>query len=130
MLVVAAGRTTRLLVAASLGVGFVTGLLANGGGFLLVPLYALVFGLSMRQAIGTSLVVVAMLAVPTLATHWALGHVDWTLAGLMTIGALPASVMGSTLTHRVGGPVLRRTFAWFLIGFGVIFTTIRLLGHA
>ena len=61
-----------LLVAATAGVGFFTGLLANGGGFLLVPLYVLVFGLRMRQAVGTSLVVISVLAVPTLATHRAL----------------------------------------------------------
>lgn len=56
-----------LLVAASAGVGIFTGLLANGGGFLLVPMYLLVFGLTMREAAGTSLLVIAILAVPTLA---------------------------------------------------------------
>ena len=63
-----------LLVAAAAGVGLFTGLLANGGGFLLVPMYLLIFGLRMREAAGTSLLVIAALAVPTLATHWALGH--------------------------------------------------------
>ena len=56
------------------------GLLANGGGFLLMPLYLLVFGLRMRQAVGTSLLVIAVLSVPTLITHAALGHVDWWVA--------------------------------------------------
>ena len=65
-----------LLVAAAFGVGLFTGLLANGGGFLLVPLYLLVFGLRMRQAVGTSLLVIVFLSFPTLATHWALGHVN------------------------------------------------------
>ncbi len=59
----AAGTRRRLnrplLVAATAGVGFLTGLLANGGGFLLVPLYVLFFGLRMRPAVGTSLVVVS-----------------------------------------------------------------------
>ncbi len=63
-----------LLVASTAAVGLFTGLLANGGAFLLVPLYLLVFGLQMRQAVGTSLVVVAALAVPTLAAHAALGR--------------------------------------------------------
>ena len=53
-----------LLVAASAGVGLFTGLLANGGGFLLVPMYLLVFGLTMRESAGTSLLVIAILAVP------------------------------------------------------------------
>lgn len=120
-------RTNRpLLVAATAGVGFLTGLLANGGGFLLVPLYVLVFGLRMRQAVGTSLVVVAVLAMPTLATHWALGHVDWSVAGLFAIGVLPASVAGTAVSRRVGGTALRQWFGWFLVIFGLLFSAVRL----
>jgi uncharacterized membrane protein YfcA len=116
-----------MLVAAAAGVGLFTGLLANGGGFLLVPLYVLVFGLRMRQAVGTSLLVVTVLSVPTLATHWALGHVDWAIAGYLTAGLLPGSVIGGRLAHRFEGPDVRRAFGWFLIGFGVLFTTYRLV---
>jgi len=115
------------LVAAAAGVGFFTGLLANGGGFLLVPLYVLVFGLRMRQAVGTSLVVVAVLAMPTLATHWALGHVDWSVAGLFAIGVLPASVAGTVVSRRVGGTALRQWFGWFLVIFGLLFSAVRLV---
>jgi uncharacterized membrane protein YfcA len=115
------------LVAAAAGVGIFTGLLANGGGFLLVPLYLLVFGLRMRQAVGTSLLVVAVLSVPTLATHWALGHIDWVLAGQFAAGMLPGSVIGSRLAQRVQGPRLRKTFGWFLTVFGLSFIAYRLL---
>lgn len=116
-----------LLVASMAGVGIFTGLLANGGGFLLVPLYLLVFGLRMRQAVGTSLLVISVLAVPTLVTHWALGHIDWTLAGEFAAGLLPGSVVGSRLAHRIQGPTLRRAFGWFLVAFGVGFTLYRVL---
>ena len=92
-----------LLVAASAGVGLVTGLLANGGGFLLVPMYLLVFGLRMREAAGTSLLVIIALAIPTLATHWALGHIDWAVAGAFALGAIPTSIGSSQLAHRVTG---------------------------
>ncbi|MGH9122887.1 MAG: sulfite exporter TauE/SafE family protein, partial [Acidimicrobiales bacterium] len=116
-----------LLVVSAAGVGVFTGLLANGGGFLLVPLYLLVFGLRMRQAVGTSLVVIAVLAIPTLATHWALGHIDWTLAGEFAVGLLPGSALGSRLAHRVQGPTLRRAFGWFLVAFGAAFTIYRVV---
>ena len=112
---------------AAAAVGVFTGLLANGGGFLLVPLYLLVFGLRMRQAVGTSLLVVAVLSVPTLATHWALGHIDWALAGQFGAGMLPGSVIGSRLAQRAQGPKLRKAFGWFLLVFGVSFTAYRLL---
>jgi uncharacterized protein len=116
-----------LLVAATAGVGLVTGLLANGGGFLLVPLYLLVFGLRMRQAVGTSLVVIAVLSIPTLVTHWALGHVDWAVAAQFAAGLLPASLAGGHLAHRIKGPVVRVAFGWFLIAFGGFFTVYRAL---
>lgn len=120
-------RNRVLLVAATAGVGVFTGLLANGGGFLLVPLYLLVFGLRMRQAAGTSLVVIAVLAIPTLAMHWALGHVDWVLAGQFAGGLLPGSLAGSHWAHQVQGPTIRRAFGWFLVVFGLGFTVFRLL---
>jgi len=116
-----------LLVAATAAVGIFTGLLANGGGFLLVPLYLLVFGLRMRQSVGTSLVVIAVLAMPTLATHWALGHIDWVLAGQFAAGLLPGSLIGSRWAHRVQGPTIRRAFGWFLVVFGLAFTIHRIV---
>ena len=82
-----------VLVASTAGVGLFTGLLANGGGFLLVPLYLLAFGLRMRQAVGTSLVVISVLSLPTLATHWALGHVDWYVAFAFGGGLLPGTTI-------------------------------------
>ncbi|HEY2331019.1 MAG TPA: sulfite exporter TauE/SafE family protein [Acidimicrobiales bacterium] len=116
-----------LLVACSAGVGVLTGLLANGGGFLLMPLYLLVFGLRMRQAVGTSLLVVAVLAIPTLATHWALGHVDWAVSAVFAAGLLPASVVGGRLSGRFAAGKQRRAFGWFLVLFGTGFTIYRLL---
>ncbi|MGO9875692.1 MAG: sulfite exporter TauE/SafE family protein [Acidimicrobiia bacterium] len=115
-----------LLVLAAAGVGLFTGLLANGGGFLLVPLYLLVFGLRMRQAVGTSLLVIIFLAIPTLATHWALGHIDWAISGELTVGLVPASFLASRYAHNVEGPVLRRGFGVFLILLGVAYTIYRL----
>ena len=116
-----------LLVVSMAGVGLFTGLLANGGGFLLVPLYLLVFGLRMRQAAGTSLLVIAVLAVPTLATHWALGHINWFIGGEFAAGLLPGSTLGSRLAQRIHGPTLRQAFGWFLVAFGIFFTAYRLI---
>ncbi len=120
-------RQNRALMVASTGaVGIFTGLLANGGGFLLVPLYLLVFGLRMRQAVGTSLIVIAVLALPTLGMHWALGHINWVVASEFAAGLLPGSAIGSRLAHLVQGPTLRQAFGWFLVAFGLSFTVYRL----
>ena len=87
-----AGRARRrpgVVVPAAAAIGVFTGLLANGGGFLLVPLFVVILGLTMPESAGTSLVVIAVLSVPTLVTHWALGHIDWVVAGAFAAGSYP-----------------------------------------
>lgn len=120
-------RNRPLLVAASAGVGFFTGLLANGGGFLLVPMYVLGFGLGMAEAAGTSLLVVAVLAIPTLITHAALGHVDWPVAAGFALGAVPAAAFSGRLAQRLPGQPVRRAFGWFLIVSGAAFVLYRIM---
>jgi uncharacterized membrane protein YfcA len=108
------------------GVGLFTGLLANGGGFLLVPAYLLVLGLSMRMASGTSLVVVAALAIPTLVTHWALGHIDWPAALAFALGSVPASFLVSRKAQRIQAAHLQRAFGLLLAAFSIWFVAYRL----
>lgn len=122
-------RNRVMLVAVAAGIGFLTGLLANGGGFLLVPAYMLLFGLRMRQAAGTSLLVVIVLAIPTLLVHWSLGHIDWAVAGAFALGAVPAAFFAGRFAHVVEGPQIRRAFGWFLTVSGVGFIAYRLLAR-
>lgn len=120
-------RNRIALVAVSAGIGFLTGLLANGGGFLLVPAYLLLFGLRMREAAGTSLLVVIVLSIPTLLVHWSLGHVDWPVAAAFALGAVPAAFATGRFAHAVEGPQIRRAFGWFLTVSGLAFIAYRLL---
>lgn len=110
-----------VVVGSAFGVGLLTGLLANGGGFLLVPLFVLVLGLSAVEAAGTSMVVVGVLTIPTLATHWALGHVDWTVASGFAIGLIPASVVGARIAQKVSSAQSRLAFGSMLVGFSIWF---------
>ena len=112
---------TTMVVGATFAVGFVTGLLANGGGFLLVPLFVLVLGLTAREAAGTSMVAVGALALPTLFTHVLLGHVDWKVAAIFAVGVLPGSVVGSHLTQRIDPAASRRAFGIVLVTFAGFF---------
>ncbi len=122
-------RNRPILVLVSAGIGLLAGLLANGGGFLLVPMYLLLFGLSMRQSAGTSLLVIAVMALPTLVAHWALGHIDWRVAGAFALGAVPASAASGRFAHRLAGPRVRTAFGWFLTVSGVAFVLFRVLGR-
>lgn len=115
----AAARRDRrgLIVGSTFAVGLLTGLLANGGGFLLVPIFVLVLGLTAVEAAGTSMLVVAVLTVPTLATHWALGHIDWTVAAGFALGLVPAASVGAMLAQRVPPGTARRVFGGVLVAF-------------
>jgi uncharacterized membrane protein YfcA len=68
------------------------------------------------------------MAIPTLATHWALGLIDWAVAGAFALGAVPSSFAGSRLAQHVAGSRLRHAFGWFLIGSGIAFVLYRILG--
>lgn len=116
-----ARRRPSLLVASATVVGFASGLLANGGGFLLVPLFLLAVGLDMNTATGTSLVVATALTVPTLVTHAMLGHIDWSVAGLFALGLVPGAVAGARVSPRLPAEQLRRVFGWLLVVFALWF---------
>lgn len=116
-----ARRRAGVVIPAAAAIGLLTGLLANGGGFLLVPLFVLVLGLTMPESAGTSLVVISVLSVPTLATHWALGHIDWAVAAAFALGAIPGAAAGSRLSQHVPGTAMKRAFGWLLVGFAVYF---------
>jgi uncharacterized membrane protein YfcA len=125
-----AGRVRRrpgLIVPAVAAIGFFTGLLANGGGFLLVPLFVLVLGLTMPESAGTSLVVIAVLSIPTLITHWALGHINWAVALAFAAGAVPGAIVGSRLVSHLPVEPLRKGFGVLLIAFALYFTAHQVL---
>jgi uncharacterized membrane protein YfcA len=113
-----AERQLPLLRIAALGiaVGAVSGLVGAGGGFLLVPALALLGGLAMPVAVGTSLVVIAMQSLAGLAGHLATEHIDWRLAAMVSAAAVAGAIAGGRLTALVDPNVLRKLFGWFVLG--------------
>jgi uncharacterized membrane protein YfcA len=116
-----ANPSVPLLVAAAAVIGFLSGLLANGGGFLLVPVFVLLFGARLREAAATSLPCVAAMAVPGTITHALLGHVDWLLALELSIGVVPATYVGARASIWLRNVRLRKPFGVFMVVFGVYF---------
>jgi uncharacterized protein len=118
-------RRSGLIVALSFAVGVLTGLLANGGGFLLIPMFVLLLGLSAAAAAGTSLVVAGVLSVPTLLVHWRLGHIDWEVALLFAAGSLPGTALGLWLARRLPLELARRGLGILLVAFATSFLVTR-----
>ena len=102
------------------GVGVISGLVGAGGGFLLVPALALLGGLPMPVAVGTSLVVISMQSFAGLAGHLAGESIDWKLAGMVTAAAVVGSIIGGRLTSRVDPATLRKAFGWFVLGMAAL----------
>jgi uncharacterized membrane protein YfcA len=101
-------------------VGLVTGLVGAGGGFLVVPALALLGGLSMGVAVGTSLVVITMKAAAGLTGYLATVSLDWALVGAITAAAVVGSVLGARLADRIPADALRRPFGWFVLAMGAL----------
>lgn len=104
-------------------VGLVTGLLGAGGGFLIVPALALVGGLPMPVAVGTSLVVIAMNALAGFAGHLSSVDINWPLAAAITGAALVGGLIGARLTAMVNPDALRRAFGWFVLAMSSVILT-------
>jgi uncharacterized protein len=98
-----------------LAVGLVTGLVGAGGGFLVVPVLALLGGLPMPVAVGTSLIVIAMKSFAGLGGYLASVHINWAVAAAVTVAALVGGLIGARLTAMVDPDALRQAFGWFVL---------------
>lgn len=100
-------------------VGLVTGLVGAGGGFLVVPALALLGGLSMPVAVGTSLVVIAMKSFAGLGGYLTTVTLDWALVGGVTAAAILGSFLGARLAGHIPETALRKGFGVFVLAMGV-----------
>lgn len=103
------------LIPMGLGVGLLTGLVGAGGGFVIVPALVVFAGLPMRQAIGTSLAVIALNSFAGFAGY--IGHIeiDYALAGGFVAASVIGSFLGAATSRRVDARRLRTGFAYFVL---------------
>jgi uncharacterized membrane protein YfcA len=101
---------------AGAGLGAVTGLLGVGGGFLAVPALVSALGLRMRQAIGTSLLVITVNSLAALAARTGTGGgLHWEVIGPFTGAAILGAWDGKRLAARISGTTLQNIFAGVLL---------------
>ncbi|MEQ1907865.1 MAG: sulfite exporter TauE/SafE family protein [Vicinamibacterales bacterium] len=107
-------RAMALVVLEGFAVGLLTGIVGVGGGFLIVPALVLL-AMPMRQAVGTSLLIIATNC--AVGFYGYLGHVHftWNSMALVTAGTLPGIAVGTYLHRFVSQAALRRGFAVFLL---------------
>ena len=102
----------------AVSVGFLSGLLANSGGVLFGPLFIRFLKMPVKQALASSLLVAAGLAIPGTVAHWYLGHIDWKVVLLLSASSVPSSYLGARVAIRLRSLVLERIFGIMLVGFG------------
>lgn len=95
--------------------GLASGYVGVGGGFIMVPLFISLLGIMMRQASGTSLVAVIILAIPGVVEQGLLGHIDYIAGIAMAVGSIPGAVIGASLIRKVPERKLRFVFGAFLL---------------
>lgn len=109
-----AGTGLRTILAGA-GVGVLIGVFGVGGGFLAVPALVAVAGFAMPNAVGTSLLIIALNSSAALATRVAGSHVDWAVILPFAAAASVAAVVGQRASSRFKAATLQQTFAGLLV---------------
>jgi uncharacterized protein len=103
------------LMTEGIGVGILTGLVGVGGGFAIVPALVLLGNIPMKQAIATSLLIIALNSIAGLLGY--LGHIviDWPLTVSFTFAAALGTIAGSYLAQFISAKQLQKGFGYFLL---------------
>ena len=96
-------------------VGLLTGFFGVGGGFVIVPALVLALGFTMPEAIGTSLLVIAINSAVALSTRLEPGSIEWGTVVPFTLASLVGVIIGSRLASTRDSTSLQRWFVGLLV---------------
>lgn len=100
-------------------VGILTGLVGAGGGFLIIPALVLFSKLPMKQAVGTSLLIIAAKSLFGFLGDLSHYHLDWMLLLSVTALAIAGIFMGNRMSRQVDSEKLKKAFGWFVLIMGI-----------
>ena len=102
-------------------VGVLTGLVGAGGGFLIIPALVMLSKLPMKQAVGTSLLIIAAKSLIgfTGDVMENAAQMDWTLLSVVTALAVVGIFVGNQLSKKIDGSALKKGFGWFVLVMGI-----------
>ena len=101
-------------------VGVLTGFVGVGGGFLYVPALELLGGLPIKQAVGTSLLLIVISCIAGVARYHGSLDLDWPVIGLFTLIALLGVQLGARLGRRLSQASLRHGFGVLILLMGAL----------
>jgi uncharacterized membrane protein YfcA len=108
-----------VIILEGLVVGTLTGLVGAGGGFLIIPALVLLSKLPMKQAVGTSLLIIAMKSLLGFLGDISHYEMDWKLLLSVTALAIGGLFLGNAFSRKVNAATLKKAFGWFVLVMGI-----------
>jgi len=100
-------------------VGVVTGMVGAGGGFLIIPALVILSKLPMKEAVGTSLVIIAAKSLIGFFGEGGENSIDWSFLFSISTFAIVGIFIGSALSKKIDGAKLKPAFGWFVLIMGI-----------
>lgn len=111
---------TIILIIGSASIGVLTGTVGAGGGFLIIPTLLLLFNLSMKKAIGTSLSIIAINSLIGFRGDIISGiEIDWAILGPFILLTVSGMLSGILFSKNVDGQKLKKFFAYFVVAVAI-----------
>ena len=111
-------RFSALLGVQAVAVGVLTALIGAGGGFLIVPSLIFMANVPVKEAVGSSLLIIAMNAASGVAGYLGQIAFDWSLVGWFTAVAAAGAVTGTRFMRRVPAARIKQAFAIMIFVLG------------
>lgn len=113
------GSNTFKLLLYGVLVGLATGFLGAGGGFLIIPALVLILKMPMKEAVGTSLLIISLNSL--IGFTGDIGHIDidWKFLGIITAIAVVGIFIGGAMSKKIASEKLKKGFGWFVLMMGV-----------
>jgi uncharacterized membrane protein YfcA len=100
-------------------VGVLTGLVGAGGGFLIIPALVVLSKLPMKEAVGTSLVIIAAKSLIGFVGEASETQLNWQLLASVSAFAIIGIFIGTMLSKKIDGAKLKPAFGWFVLVMGI-----------
>lgn len=104
-------------------VGIITGLVGAGGGFLIIPALVILSKLPMKEAVGTSLVIIAAKSLIGFFGEGGETVIDWKFLFTISAFAIIGIFIGTALSKKIDGAKLKPVFGWFVLIMGIYIIT-------
>lgn len=110
-------------------IGTATGFLGAGGGFLLIPALVLIFKIPMKEAVGTSLLIIALNSIIGFAADYGHYIINWKFLISIALIAITGIFIGTFISKKADGEKLKKAFGWFVFAMGLYILMHELFFH-